>query len=350
MKNQILGKGAYGAVVARDGYAYKKFEKADHLIQEFSAGSYLRTVGAKHIVFVHEANHKTLELKMDQYDMNLRKFFESNPDHDQKMSVFHDILWGLCEIHSRDLVHGDIKPGNILIRMSGSGEPSAYIGDLGFVSLAPYSKVRRTTAVYRDTQMMQHHSHDLYSLGIVMLELFGGVKVYEKLTHDEVIESCQKKIKHRKFAEAIISLTSDNYKERPNADALLKQFFKIDFKLPKRDAPDCKHGLSDKMVSKFTDWIRPLCREYKIKRGKHGLTGLLIYIAKYTEATKGHWKLHAGVMVMILSSLFGRSKFLEPELQKWCKKKYTHEQILATTASLLACDEVIKLLMLRKKN
>ncbi|AYV86354.1 MAG: putative eukaryotic translation initiation factor 2-alpha kinase 1 [Solumvirus sp.] len=350
MKNLVLGKGAYGSVVARDGYAYKKFEKADHLIQEFSAGSYLRNVGAKNIVVVHEANHKTLELKMDQYDMNLRKFFESNPDHAKKMSVFHDILWGLCEIHSRDLVHGDIKPGNILVKISKNGEPSAYIGDLGFVSLAPYSKVRRTTQVYRDEKMMQHHSHDLYSLGIVMLELFGNIKVMDKLTHDEVIEYCGEKIKNRKFSEAIIALTADNYKERPDCDKLLKDFFKIEFKVPKRDAPDCKHGLSEKTVSKFTDWLKPLCREYKIKRGKHGLAGLLIYIAKYTEATKGHFKLHAGVMVMILSSLFGKSKFQEHELQKWCKKKYSHEQVLAATASLLACDEVIRLLMLRKKS
>ena len=38
----MLGKGAYGSVIKKNGYAVKQFEKTNHLIQEWSAGYYLK--------------------------------------------------------------------------------------------------------------------------------------------------------------------------------------------------------------------------------------------------------------------------------------------------------------------
>lgn len=345
MKDIVLGQGAYGAVTARDGFAYKKFAKADHLIQEYAAGSYLRN--SKNIVKVYEANHKTLELKMEQYAMNLRKYMENTLDDKVKRKLLHDMLSGLCEIHKRGMVHGDIKPGNILIGLDSKSNPTAYIGDLGFVSLAPYSKVRRTTAVYRDEAMRQHSSHDMYSMGVVMLELFGELKVYEKLEHKEAVASCEKNIKNKTLRKIIIRLTDGDHHKRPSAEQVLKELYNEEFATPFENTPDYKHGLPKKLVDKVDAWMRPLCKDYEVKRGMRGFKGLLLFIYKNSEATKGHFKLHTGVMVMILSSLFGRSKFQEKELMKWCRKKYSHEEVLQASAALLANYDVIRLLLLQ---
>jgi serine/threonine protein kinase len=343
MASEILGQGAYGAVVARDGFAYKKFAKGEHIIQEFAAGSYLRN--ATNIVKVREANHKTLEMKMDLYNMNLRKYMEGRHKSKTKLKILKDILYGLCEIHKRGMVHGDIKPGNILVKINKDKTPTAFIGDLGFVSLAPYSKVRRTTAVYRDPEMRQHWSHDMYSMSVVMLELFGEVKVYEKLSCEELCKSADKSVKDKLVLECIKELSSDDYKKRPSAEMVLKKIYNEEFTTPVEKAPNYEHKLSTKVCDKIERWIRPLCRQYDIKRGARGLKALLMYIYN-NESTKGHHKLHTAVMVMILSCLFGKSKFQEKEIMKWCKKEYSHHDVIRATANLLSDYDVVRLLMI----
>jgi serine/threonine protein kinase len=358
MKEVRLGNGAYGVVVKRDGYAYKKFDKLSHLIQEFCAGSFLRN--ARGIIRIHSADYYEKELKMDLYDMNLREFMERRSNTDTKRKIFYDICIGLSEIHRRHMVHGDIKPGNILIRMtqepsgdplrgSGSdGMPAAFIGDLGFVSLAPYSKVRRTTAVYRDEKMLQDASHDIYSLGIVALEFFGDMKVYEKLDHPQVQRYAKKHVKNRTVRQLIISMTDPDYEKRPNIEQVVESIFNT--KCPSLNRDVAIKEIPD--LGKYADQVyhlyRGLSKRSDHSRSQRGYRSLIIFFSNNRKALRKQRCLHVTSMILILSALFGRSHFALSEAIKWCARNgesTSESEVVAGVATLLSDYEIVKLLM-----
>src|SRR5579872_5242708 len=91
-------------------------QKMAHLIQEYMAGVYLSD--ASHVVRIKSVDFKKLELSMELHDMSLRGWLEkndNNPCFETRMGILKDIVIGLVELHERGLVHGDLKPGNILV-------------------------------------------------------------------------------------------------------------------------------------------------------------------------------------------------------------------------------------------
>jgi len=118
---------------------------------------------------------------------SLDLYLQDNPLHDPFMKTEKELLWyflfdllnGLCFIHKKKLIHGDIKPSNMFIYpRNNSSIPSLKIGDFGlsrFIGsntesfkkgdgqyLAPElldSKAEITTAV------------DMFSLGISLYEM-----------------------------------------------------------------------------------------------------------------------------------------------------------------------------------
>ena len=124
------------------------------------------------------------------------------------LATLHDIASGLAYLHAVGIVHGDLKPANILLR-SRTGDAagrafSALVADFGLsrvLATAPSASPQpRGAADAAPTHMHTHtfgtvcyvspelikegrlsRAADLYSLGIVMWELWSGVPPFEAL-------------------------------------------------------------------------------------------------------------------------------------------------------------------------
>ncbi len=49
--------------------------------------------------------------------------------------IFPQVIWALAFIHQRGMVHGDIKPENVLVQENNIGQLSAKLGDFGLASV-----------------------------------------------------------------------------------------------------------------------------------------------------------------------------------------------------------------------
>ena len=91
------------------------------------------------------------------------------------VSIIRDCLEGLAAMHRNGLVHGDVKPGNIMLKRSGH----AKLIDIGatFEIANPPTK-RACTPVYAAIEVLEGKENtpqsDLASLGYVTLELLAG--------------------------------------------------------------------------------------------------------------------------------------------------------------------------------
>lgn len=354
----ILGQGAYGEVSVRDGKAVKKFSKLSHLIQEYLALRYLND--CNYVVHSKGVDFVNLELHMELYDGSLRKWLEDKrhkqcTSHEEIMKILHDILLGLIELHDRELAHGDLKPGNILIR---SHPLKAVLGDCGFVSVAKYAKVDRTAAIYRDPIISHDSSHDMFSFGICFLEMIAEIKINRQATYDELKQVVVNKVKDPEYLKIIYNLLHQDKDRRPTARSLLYRLFKDNppkwikptlIQLDQSRSGTGQHGrIAVSILSDDRNYIRKLMKvtayEFKINRGKKGYGALISYIDNY-QIQPSSYKIYTAVTLMILSAIFGKSGFRETEVLNLCENKYRLELIYSILQNMLSDHIFISLLL-----
>ncbi len=185
----LLGEGSTGKVylAEKDGnrFALKLLEKGN--IQELVSEFFILR-GLKHpkIIDVYSVNLKddkayaVLEyaeggsLQGKDFKKNWREFVER---------VVSDVLPALGFLHRRGILHGDIKPSNILITSDGTYKLSDFGGVQRFLDLYSLAKAETLTLDYTAPEILRGErattQSDLYSLGILMYEILTGRLPFE---------------------------------------------------------------------------------------------------------------------------------------------------------------------------
>lgn len=112
----------------------------------------------------------------------------------EKIEIVRQICEGLRAAHERELIHQDLKPGNIMITVSGR----VIILDFGLAKRMRVDTVDREgriegTPMYMSPEQISgqklNYSTDLFSLGVTLYELFTGQKPFTGEDMSQVIYS-----------------------------------------------------------------------------------------------------------------------------------------------------------------
>ena len=110
---------------------------------------------------------------------------------DKAVQIARQICAGLAAAHENGILHRDLKPSNIMI----DGDGNARITDFGLAGLAEEfrdDEVRAGTPAYMAPEQFDGRTpsvkSDIYSLGLVLYELFTGKRAFEASTLGELIK------------------------------------------------------------------------------------------------------------------------------------------------------------------
>lgn len=358
----LLGRGSYGEVSVRDGKAVKKFSKRRHLIQEFTALKYLED--CNYVVHSKGVDFENLELYMELYDCSLRKWLEDNEEErSNKLIIIRDILLGLVELHDRELAHGDLKPGNVLIRKT---PLKAVLGDCGFVSVAKYAKVEKTAPTYRDPNVGHDSGHDMYSFGMCLLEMVGEVRLNRPpKSYEELQILIANKIKDKKHKKILSCLLGGDKSKRPTARDVLIDMFDIDpkkwhLKYSPSIYSSSEYTSRKKITSKYPRVIPTISHEHKtfiahtmknlgkkfgINRTKKGFGAVWAFVEN-NEIDFEKYPIYIGVTLMVLCSLFGSNKFYGgDDIKELTNGKSTISDIYYVLTEILQDKTYVNLLL-----
>lgn len=200
----VIGKGAFGKV-------WRAKYRPNNKVLAIKELSKLRLIKKKSVASVMNEFYILRDLK-SQFIVNMLYAFQDRENlyiamsdysggdlryHIVQKRIFSEqevkfiiacIILGLEYIHNNNLIHKDIKPENILLDEKGY----AYITDFGISKFwRPDNRHDNAgTPPYMAPEILakQHHSFsiDFYAVGIIMYEMFAGVRPYKGKTRKEV--------------------------------------------------------------------------------------------------------------------------------------------------------------------
>jgi serine/threonine protein kinase len=339
--DQPLGSGTYGQVTRREGNAVKTVTKLRHLVHEALVLRYC--CNCEYLVKLKQVNPVEHELVLELHETNLRSYYASHRVVSwlDRMRLFHDILQGLVEIHDRNLVHGDIKPTNILLR---TNPLRAVIADCGFMSLEGFAKTHLTAVAYRDPRMAKSWHHDIYSLGIMLIELFGNHRLGSGHSYSEIRKLAIKHLDKPHERDLVLSMVQPRLERRPTARAILLSVFDLLPTLPPvLPAIDVKtrKRRSSKALSNLETTMTGWCAEFRLARAPSAVRALRHYLLKF-DIPIDDYPVHGCITLYIMSCHFGSDNYTQHHMK--CLYTSTTAQRMTVLQKLLDCSDFVTLL------
>jgi serine/threonine protein kinase len=357
--DNFLGEGAYGKVYKKNNnIAAKQFDETRFAIHEYCIGHFLKN--CPYTVPILGIDLEKKEVYMKLFKGSLSMWLQRPRSEAQMIVVLREILYGLCFYGDMRLVHADIKPGNILCDWNPKGDiTQLVIGDTGFLSLEGFSKVHNTTPSYRDQNFKSDFRHDIFSLGILIITMFGGERVKGKKSYQELAEIAKKNVKNPHILEWTLKMISENRAERPTARSLLKRFFNITPPLQCHPGfPVFKNNLQRDQIEKIQAIFRerspqpnedPKSAEKRaiIYRSKIAYEACITYINK-KKIHEDYHILYACATVMIFSSVFGKSGYTIRHIMS--ETGLNSQKALKAVNQLITDEDFITVMFYSKKS
>ena len=201
----LLGRGGMGEVYRADDLKLKqavalKFLPASltadgaALARFYKEVSVARQISHRHVCRVYDVGEYkgehfiSMEFVRGEELSSLLKRIGRLPQ-DKAIEVSRQLCAGLAAVHERGVLHRDLKPANIMLDEHGE----VRITDFGIAALATELDRREVsgTPAYMSPEQLEGHElsakSDIYSLGLVLYEIFTGKRAFEAATLQELI-------------------------------------------------------------------------------------------------------------------------------------------------------------------
>lgn len=333
----FLGEGGFGTVYSKDGVAIKKFKKLSHLVQEVCVTVHMR-----------DSEYTLKILKCDFSDLSMTsELWHSSLSHamathhftlPEKMSIFKNILLGLRYVHNvRYMIHADIRSANILVDKTYS---RAIIADFGLASIDDCAKVKQTAKFFQPPRIVNEISHDMYGLAVTMLELFGGVTIFSRLTPSILKKLIMERVRPSNVRNAIITMIPDSHSKCSNVDDILLSLFNIERVVIPNRVYFTRNKLSDLVTSHIASTVEKLGSNFIVDMAGHAFKKteygsikkkgrcvecIIFFLNRYhrrkaADLTVENTNFTIKCMLFIFSSIFGSRGYSENNVIKGTSK------------------------------
>ena len=167
---------------------------------------------------------------------------------DIAVQILLEVCYGLEAAHALDIVHRDIKPGNVIYTLSGGIK----IADFGLAKksdsvtvITQQGKVIGTPAYMSPEQAAGRNvgpQSDIFSLGVVAYEMLGQTKPFDGKTYSEVLEKIQ--------THEPLSIAELNPLVQPDFENIVRRMLEKDQSKRYQSIPDVIADL-EKAMEKF---------------------------------------------------------------------------------------------------
>ena len=202
----LLGRGGMGEVYRADDLKLKQPVALKFLPESLTANgaalarfyrevSVARQISHRHVCRVYDVGEFagqhfiSMEFVRGEELSSLLKRIGRLPQ-DKAIEVARQLCAGLAAVHERGVLHRDLKPANIMLDEHGD----VRITDFGIAALAEELDQRDAmagTPAYMSPEQLEGHEltikSDIYSLGLVLYEIFTGKRAFEPTTFAELL-------------------------------------------------------------------------------------------------------------------------------------------------------------------
>lgn len=182
----VLGEGTYAQVTSMGTVAiktvpHKNFESAIREISLVNACEHPNVIGIDRV----ELGPASTAMYMKRYSCDLSTYGNTWGllPVETVFAIAKGMLAGIAHVHSKGIIHGDIKPQNILLDTPVGCQPNPVICDFGIAVMCneKYHTSRVQTCTYRAPEVnfervrVQYTTAiDMWSIGCILLELASG--------------------------------------------------------------------------------------------------------------------------------------------------------------------------------
>ena len=216
---------------------------------------YFEANGTGYFVMDHEAGGSLRGILDDAKD---------SMSEDAIEAIVEPLCRGLTALHGSGLLHRDVKPDNIVVRLDGSPVLIDFGASIRFGGSVNGPTAFIGTPAYAPVEQFDPHGNigpwtDIYSMGAVMYEMIAcrrPTPAYERVQGAEMVPAST--IGGGKYSDRLLALIDQSLSlqpnERPQSISECLNFLQADRDLRFRELVG---DISWKMVNHFSNWTKP---------------------------------------------------------------------------------------------